>query len=94
MDDRINVRSLDALIDFRNHLVQFNEELQDAYKYMHGHVEAIRDDWDDPQYDRFREAFDEVAEGIQRYLAVTDEHEDHLAELIERIRYVLETRLR
>jgi len=88
----INV-NLEHLIDFRNHLVQFNQDLQASYKYMHGHVEAIRDDWDDPQYERFREAFDEVAEGIHNYLAVCDEHEDYLARLIERGQDLLDTRM-
>lgn len=85
--------SLDHLIDFRDHLVRFNEELQDGYKYMRGHVLAIQDDWDDPQYERFQEAFEEVAQGIERYLEVSDEHEDYLSRLIERIGDVLETRI-
>jgi hypothetical protein len=44
-------------------------------------------------YRLFGEALDEVTPGITVYLSATQEHEAHLAALIERLRGYLETGL-
>ncbi len=89
----VNISDLEALREFRSHLVTFNNQVADSFAGMRTHSHGIRESWDDAKYQQFIEAFEEVSRGIERYLSVTDDHERYLAELIERIQWVLDTRI-
>lgn len=86
----IDVADIDALAEFRAHLIEFNQELAENFARMRGHWRELGNVWRDDMYIRFGEALDEVTPGVDRYLAVTDGHEAHLAELIEALRAVRE----
>lgn len=92
MSDRVQV-DLDALIDFRNHLLSFNETLRDEYSRMKNHWLSMADYWNDAKYDEFGAALEDINRGVERYLEITPDHETHLYNLIERLRAVLDTRL-
>lgn len=92
MSDRVQV-DLDGLIDFRSHLMAFNQILADEYSRMKSHWQSMAELWDDAKYYEFGEALDDIAKGIERYLDITPSHETHLFNLIERLRAVLDTRL-
>jgi hypothetical protein len=92
MSERVQI-DLDALIDFRNHLLAFNETLRDEYSRMKNHWLSMADYWHDAKYDEFGEALEDVNRGIERYLEITPDHETHLYNLIERVRAVLDTRI-
>lgn len=79
----IVANDLEALIQFRNHLVDFNRTLQDEYARMNAHLHEIGGVWHDAMYDRLCDGLNEVNRGIERYLAATDEHETYLLGRIE-----------
>ena len=82
---------LEAMIEFRSHLIRFNQLLAEEFSSIHAHWQSLGDVWDDDKYRQFGHALDEVQPGIQRYLAATDDHEAHLLRLIENLRRFLET---
>jgi len=86
----VNVRDIEALADFRAHLIQFNKELAESFATMRGHWRELGDVWRDDMYRRFGDALEEVTPGIDRYLVATEGHEAYLASLIERLRAVRE----
>lgn len=92
MSDRVQV-DLDALIDFRSHLLAFNNTLADEYSRIKNHWHSMHDVWNDAKYDEFGEALEDIARGIERYLDITPSHETHLYNLIERLRAVLDTHI-
>lgn len=77
---------IEALEDFRAHLIRFNQDLAETFAGMRAHWLELGDVWTDDMYRRFGAALDEVMPGIDRYLAATEGHEAHLAGLIERLR--------
>ena len=85
------VNDIDALAEFRAHLMQFNRDLAQNFATMRGHWRELGEVWRDDMYTQFGEALDEVTPGITAYLAATEAHEAHLAALIERLRGYLET---
>ena len=84
----VNVGDIDALAQFRAHLIQFNRDLAESLATMRGHWHELGQVWRDDMYDRFGEALGEVTTGVDRYLAATEGHEAYLAALIERLRDV------
>ncbi|MCC6236803.1 MAG: hypothetical protein IT299_04425 [Dehalococcoidia bacterium] len=90
MSDRVGVGSVQALIDFRNHLIRFDDTLEAEYRGMVADWRNLGGTWTDQKYAEFGTALEEVGKGIERYLAVTDDHESHLLRLIERLRAFLE----
>jgi hypothetical protein len=86
----IQIGEIDALAEFRAHLIRFNVELAESFATMRGHWRELGGVWRDDMYERFGEALDEVTPGVDRYLAATEEHEAYLAGLIERLRVVRE----
>lgn len=84
---------LESLIAFRSHLMQFNRTLAEEFSSMRSHWQSLGDVWTDAKYHEFGQALEEVARGIDRYLAVTEGHETHLLRLIETLRSYLETRM-
>ena len=92
MSDRVRV-DLDALIDFRSHLLAFNETLRDEYSRMKNHWLSMAELWDDAKYYEFGAALEDISRGIERYLYITPDHETHLFNLIERLRAVLDTHI-
>jgi len=87
------INDIDALAEFRAHLVQFNQDLAENFATIRGHWRELGEVWRDDMYRRFGEALDEVTPGIAAYLAATEGHEAHLAALIDRLRGYLETGL-
>lgn len=87
----INIRNLDALREFYTHLGAFNQELKESFSNMRAHTQSVRDEWNDSKYQTFERAFDDAAQGVERYLATSEEHEHYLATLIERMQGVLDT---
>src|SRR5580658_5986693 len=85
------INDIDALTEFRAHLMQFNRDLAENFATMRGHWRELGDVWRDDMYGRFGEALDEVTPGITNYPAATEGHEAHLAALVERLREYLET---
>jgi hypothetical protein len=87
------INDIDALAEFRAHLMQFNRDLAENFATMRGHWRELGDVWRDDMYRLFGEALDEVTPGITAYLSATEAHEAHLAALIDRLREYLETGL-
>jgi hypothetical protein len=85
------INDIDALAEFRSHLMQFNRELAENFATIRGHWRELGDVWRDDMYRLFGEALDEVTPGITAYLSATEAHEAHLAALIDRLRDYLET---
>ena len=78
------INDVEALTEFRAHLVQFNQDLAENFATIRGHWRELGEVWRDDMYRLFGEALDEVLPGITAYLAATEGHEAHLAALIER----------
>src|SRR5580704_2207781 len=87
------INDIDALAEFRAHLMQFNRDLAENFATMRGHWRELGDVWRDDMYRLFGEALEEVTPGITAYLSATEGHEAHLAALIDRLREYLETGL-
>ena len=87
------INDIDALAEFRAHLVQFNRDLTENFATIRGHWRELGEVWRDDMYRQFGEALDEVTPGITHYLSATEGHEAHLAALIERLRNYHETGL-
>ena len=85
------INDIDALAEFRAHLMQFNRDLAENFATIRGHWRELGEVWRDDMYRLFDEALDEVTPGIALYLSATEGHEAHLAALIERLRDYLET---
>ncbi|MBV9380927.1 MAG: hypothetical protein JOY82_14210 [Streptosporangiaceae bacterium] len=85
------INDIEALEDFRAHLIQFNTELAESFAAIRGHWRELGDVWRDDMYQLFGEALEEVTPGIELYLSATEGHEAHLAALIEQLRGYLET---
>src|SRR5437868_10496267 len=84
------INDVDALVEFRAHLIQFNKELADGFATMRGHWRELGEVWRDDMYAQFGEALEEVTRGIEVYLSATEGHEAHLAVLIEQLRGYLD----
>ena len=85
------VNDIEALAEFRAHLMQFNQDLAESFATIQGHWRELGEVWRDDMYRLFGEALEEVTPGIRMYLAATEGHEAHLAALIERLSGYLET---
>jgi hypothetical protein len=84
------INDVDALTEFRAHLLQFNKELAEGFATMRSHWRELGEVWRDDMYLQFGEALEEVTRGIDVYLSATEEHEAHLAALIEQLRGYLD----
>ena len=85
------VNDIEALAEFRAHLMRFNHDLAENFATIQSHWRELGEVWRDDMYRLFGEALDEVLPGITAYLAATEQHEAHLAALIERLGGYLET---
>ena len=85
------INDIEALAEFRAHLMQFNHELAENFATIQAHWRELGEVWRDDMYRLFGEALEEVSPGIALYLSATEGHEAHLATLIERLRDYLET---
>ena len=83
---------LEALMAFREHLLQFDRTLADDFAALRQRWAALGEVWTDEKYLEFGAALDEVAPGISRYLAATEGHEAHLYRLIQIIEEYAGTR--
>ena len=84
------INDIEALEDFRVHLLQFNLELTESFASIRGHWRELGEVWRDDMYQLFGEALEEVTPGVEQYLAATEGHEAYLAALIENLRGYLE----
>jgi hypothetical protein len=85
------INDIEALAEFRAHLMRFNHELAENFATIQGYWRELGEVWRDDMYRLFGEALEEVTPGITQYLSATEGHEAHLAALIERLRGYLET---
>jgi len=85
------VNDIEALAEFRSHLMRFNHDLAENFSTIQSHWRELGEVWRDDMYRLFGEALEEVSPGIALYLSATEGHEAHLATLIERLRDYLET---
>ena len=85
------INDIDALAEFRAHLMQFNRDLAENFATIQAHWRELGEVWRDDMYRLFGEALEEVLPGITAYLEATEGHEAHLAALIERLGGYLET---
>ena len=85
------VNDIEALAEFRSHLMRFNHDLAENFSTIQTHWRELGEVWRDDMYRLFGEALEEVLPGITAYLAATEGHEAHLAALIERLSGYLET---
>jgi hypothetical protein len=79
------VNDIEALAEFRAHLMRFNHDLAENFATIQAHWRELGEIWRDDMYRLFGEALDEVMPGIATYLSATEGHEAHLAALIERL---------
>ncbi len=84
------VNDIEALAEFRSHLMRFNHELAEDFATIQAHWRELGEVWRDDMYRLFGEALEEVTPGISHYLSATEGHEAHLAMLIERLSGYLE----
>lgn len=82
---------LESLIAFREHLLRFNRTLAEEFSSMRGHWQELGDVWTDAKYHEFGSALNDVAQGINRYLATTEGQEAYLLRQIEALRTYLDT---
>jgi hypothetical protein len=87
------INDVEALAEFRIHLIQFNRELAESFAAIRAHWLELGDVWRDDMYRLFGEALEEVTPGIEVYLSATQAHEAHLAALIEQLQAYLDTGL-
>ena len=87
------INDVEALAEFRVHLMQFNRDLGESFAAIRAHWLELGDVWRDDMYRLFGEALEEVTPGIEVYLSATDGHEAHLAALIEQLQAYLDTGL-
>ena len=85
------VNDIEALAEFRAHLMRFNHDLAENSSTIQAHWRELGEFWRDDMYRLFGEALEEVTPGIATYLSATEGHEAHLAALIERLSGYLET---
>ena len=85
---RTNIEKMQSFLD---HLRRFDQLLDDEFRSMIGHWRDLGGAWTDVKYDQFGHDLEEVARGVEHYLAATDGHENHLALLIERLILFLDT---
>jgi len=85
------INDIEALAEFRAHLMRFNHDLAENFATMQAHWRELGEVWRDDMYRLFGEALEEVTPGIATYLSATEGHEAHLAALIERLSGYLET---
>src|SRR6201987_351671 len=79
------VNDIEALAEFRAHLMRFNHDLAENFATIQGHWRELGEIWRDDMYRLFGEALEEVTPGIRTYLSAAEGHEAHLAALIERL---------
>ena len=84
------INDIEALAEFRASLMRFNGELAESFASIRTHWRDLGEVWRDDMYQRFGEALEEVLPGIEAYLRATEEHEAHLALLIERLQAYLD----
>ena len=84
------INDIEALEDFRVHLIQFNLDLAESFASIRGHWRELGDVWRDDMYQLFGEALEEVTPGIDHYLSATEGHEAYLAALIENLQGYIE----
>jgi hypothetical protein len=87
------INDIEALTEFRMHLMQFNKDLAENFSTIRGHWRELGEVWRDDMYRLFGEALEEVTPGIEFYLQATEGHEAHLAALIEQLQAYLDTGL-
>ena len=86
-----NVRAdIEAMERFLSHLRDFDRNLSDDFRAIYGHLRELGDAWSDAKYREFHDDLEEVATGVERYLAAAEGHETHLVQLIERLKVYLE----
>ena len=85
------INDIEALAEFRAHLMRFNHDLAENFATIQGHWRELGEVWRDDMYRLFGEALEDVTPGVAQYLSATEGHEAHLAALIERLRDYLET---
>lgn len=85
------INDIEALEDFRVHLIQFNLELEESFASIRGHWRELGEVWRDDMYRLFGEALEEVTPGIEHYLSATEGHEAYLSALIQNLQGYLET---
>ena len=66
------VNDIEALAEFRSHLMRFNHDLAENFSTIQGHWRELGEVWRDDMYRLFGEALEEVLPGITAYLAATD----------------------
>jgi len=76
-----DVEQMQAFLD---HLRRFDQLLDDEFRSMIGHWRELGGAWTDAKYHELGRDLEDVARGVERYLAAADGHEAHLARLIER----------
>lgn len=82
---------VERMEDFLAHLRRFDNLLDDEFRSMIGRWRELGSVWTDVKYDEFGRDLEEVAHGVERYLAATEGHEAHLARLIENLHIFLNT---
>ncbi len=68
---------------FLDHLRGFDQMLDEQFRSMIGHWRELGGAWTDAKYHELGRDLEEVAHGVERYLAAADGHEAHLARLIQ-----------
>ncbi len=58
------VNDIEALAEFRSHLMQFNHDLAESFATIQGHWRELGEVWRDDMYRLFGEALEEVLPGI------------------------------
>jgi hypothetical protein len=84
------INDIEALAEFRASLMRFNADLAESFGTIRTRWRELGEVWRDDMYQRFGEALEEVMPGIDAYLRSAEEHEVHLAMLIERLQAYLD----
>jgi len=87
---RVNT-DVEKMDQFLVHLRRFDKSLEDEFRSMIGDWRELGSVWTDDKYHQLGKDLTAAAQGVERYLATADSHENHLAQLIQRLEDFLRT---
>ncbi len=78
-------RKMEELIRFRQHLIKFNDMLEQELKSLEVHYRNVHEYWSDEKYYQYGKTLETASKGIKSYIKESEDHERFLAALIRRL---------
>ena len=77
---------------FAHNLKQFNNELQNQMRVLHGQLVGLGDTWRDQEHEKFVQEFEDTMRVIQHVMEASNQHVPFLLRKAERIEEYLQQR--